>query len=87
MLSEYSGATLYYYTQLKLWSNGQWVELTTPILDGNERLVGDETRHKIQAIINLKGDRIIYEYNDKIFLLEIPATTSIAELVEANLEN
>ncbi len=86
VISEYSGATLYYFTQLKLWQDGRWANLTTPILDGNEALSGSGDRHKIEAITNLKGDRIIYEYNDKIFLLEIPATTTMDDLIAANLE-
>ena len=86
IISEYSGATLYYFTQLKLWQDGRWANLTTPILDGNEAIQPGGGRHKIEAVTNEKGDRIIYEYNGKIFLLEIPTTTTLDDLVSANLE-
>jgi uncharacterized protein YjbI with pentapeptide repeats len=86
LVCEYSGMTLEFFTSLKLWSNGVFVKLTNPLLDGDREYENGKRFHKTTANIDRAGRKIVFEYESKIYLIDIKPHVTIDDLVAATLE-
>jgi uncharacterized protein YjbI with pentapeptide repeats len=87
LLCDYSGLTLEFFTTLKLWSNGVFLNLTNPLLDGDREYKNGKGFHKTEADIDRSGRRIVFEYENKIYLIDIKPDVAFEDLAAANLKN
>lgn len=84
-VSDYSGMTLEFFTSIKLWSNGTFVDLTNPFLDGDREYEDGKRFHKTEAGMDAAGRKIVFEYESKIYLIDIPADVTFDDLMNADM--
>ncbi len=87
IITRYSGITEEFYSTIQLWSNGYFVNLTNPFLDGKRRYANGLGYHKTEACADSRGENVVFEYEDDIFLLHLPSTVTISDLVRAELRS
>lgn len=82
---DYSGMTLEFFTTIKLWSNGTFVDLTNPLLDGDREYEDGKRFHKTEAGMDAAGRKIVFEYESKIYLIDIPADVTLEDFINADM--
>lgn len=87
IITRYSGITEEFYSTIQLWSNGYFVNLTNPYLDGKRRYENGLSYHKTEACADSRGENSVFEYEDDIFLLNLPPSVTIGDLVKAELRS
>lgn len=86
LVCAYSGMTLEFFTNIQLWSNDVFVNLVNPLLDGDRAYKDGRRFHKTEAAIDRAGRKIVFEYESKIYLIDIHRNVTFEDLVAANLE-
>ena len=85
-VSDYSGITVQFFSTIKLWSDNEFAPLTNEFVDG-ERDYSDGTKlHKTEACADGLVQNIVFEYENKVYLIHIPTESNIEDLVKANMK-
>ena len=84
-VSDYSGITVQFFSTIKLWADNEFAPLTNEFVDG-ERDYSDGTRlHKTEACADDLVQNIVFEYENKVYLINIPSENTIEDLMRANM--
>ncbi|MEL6820206.1 MAG: pentapeptide repeat-containing protein [Calditrichota bacterium] len=87
VVSDYTGLNIGFMTSIKLWQNSEFVELVKPLQDGAGEYKDGTTFHKTEACATSDGNKIVFEYNGDIYLIEIPAEITMQDLKDAELKS
>jgi hypothetical protein len=84
-VSDYSGITVQFFSTIKLWSNNEFVALTNEFLDGERQYPDGTTFHKTEACADEAVQNIVFEYENKIYRIHIPADVTVEDILNANM--
>jgi|GEM_PF-331321 len=87
VVSDYTGLNIGFITTIKLWQNGEFVDLMKPLQDGAGDYKDGTKFHKTEACATSDGNKIVFEYNGDIYLIEIPAEITMQDLKDAELKS
>lgn len=79
----YSGMTLEFFSNIKLWSNNRFVDLVPPLLDGDRSYRDGQRFHKTEIAMDREGRNIVYEYESSIYLLRLYPGVTFDDLAAA----
>lgn len=82
-LCSYSGMTLEFFSNIKLWSNNRFVGLVPPLLDGDRNYRDGRRFHKTEISMDREGRNIVYEYESNIYLLRLYPGVTFDDLTAA----
>ncbi|MGH1364687.1 MAG: pentapeptide repeat-containing protein [Calditrichia bacterium] len=87
VISDYTGLNIGFMTTIKLWQDGESVDLMTPLQDGSGKYKDGTTFHKTEACATSDGNKIVFEYDGEIYLIEIPTEVTMQDLKNAQMKS
>ena len=87
ILTRYSGLTDEFFSTIQLWSEGVFVNLSNDLLDGRRTYSDGTYRHKTEACADDKAKNVVFEYENNIYLINIPESVTAADLLNAELHD
>ncbi len=85
VLSDYVGLNFELATTVKLWSDSIAVPLTNSFKDGMGEYADGAQYHKVEARADGQARRIVFEYESKIYLIELAPGVTTKEIRRANV--
>lgn len=82
VMTEYSGMAIDFFSTVQLWTEQRFVSLTQPFLVRERPIAG--SFHKIEASADNRGEKIVFDYQRRVFLIDLPANLTLDALLEAN---
>ncbi|MCB0296933.1 MAG: pentapeptide repeat-containing protein [Calditrichaeota bacterium] len=82
VMTDYSGMAIDFFSTIQLWAEQRFVSLTQPFLV-RERPIASSF-HKIEATADNRAEKIVFDYQRQVFLIDLPANLTLEALLEAN---
>ena len=83
VVTDYHGITREFFSKIQLWSEGKFIDLTNPLLDGNRLFADGRYVHKTHAAANEHARKIVFDYEGSVYLINIPETTTFRDFIDA----
>lgn len=82
VMTEYSGMAIDFFSTVQLWTEQRFVSLTQPFLVRERPIAG--SFHKIEASADNRAEKIVFDYQRRVFMIDLPANLTLETLLEAN---
>ncbi|MGH1364782.1 MAG: pentapeptide repeat-containing protein [Calditrichia bacterium] len=83
VVSTYSGLNREFLSTVRMWKDGQFVDLSPRYIDGSRDYADGSEYHQTEAVVDASGKHIVYEYESNIYLIEIMDGVTFADIQQA----